>query len=230
MDKIILITGSSKGIGFEIARQCGKMHYHVILSGRDETRLKKAVERLHLEQIEADSILMDISSKESIKNASEKFATWNMKLDVLINNAAILLHEDTSLLLNDECILEKTILTNSYGALNVTKSFLPFIKSPGKILMLSSEGGILNGPLKGWSPAYCLSKTLLNGITKQLAYELLEKDISVNAVSPGYVRTDMGGKNAPQSVEKGAETVVWLAMINFPDTGRFWKDKEIIGW
>jgi NAD(P)-dependent dehydrogenase (short-subunit alcohol dehydrogenase family) len=230
MSKIILITGSSRGIGFEIARQCGIMHFHVILSGRNESNLIEAVEKLHQENIEADLIVMDISNKESIKNAAVQFATMNLKIDVLINNAAILEHEDTSLLDNDELILEKAILTNSYGPLYVTKSFLPFIKSPGKIIMISSEGGILNGPLKGWSPAYCLSKTLLNAITKQLAFELLEKDISVNAVTPGYVRTDMEGINATQSVEKAAESAVWLAIINLPDTGRFWKDKKIISW
>lgn len=230
MSQVILITGSTRGIGFEIARQCGKLHFHVVISGRNEQGLQLAVERLYQEGIDVDSILMDISNIESIENASKLFATRNQKIDVLVNNAAILLPEDKSLLLNNESILDQTILTNSMGALYVTRSFLPFMHSPGKILMISSEGGVLNGPLKGWSPAYCLSKTLLNAITRQLAFELLDRSISVNAITPGFVRSSMGGKNAPRSLEKGAETPVWLAGSPITDTGKFWKDKETISW
>ena len=83
----------------------------------------------------------------------------------------------------------------------------------------------------GWSPAYCVSKTLLNAITKQLAYELEGKNISVNAVCPGWVRTDMGGTGATRSVEKGAETPVWLSSEAPQNlTGLFFRDKKVISW
>lgn len=83
----------------------------------------------------------------------------------------------------------------------------------------------------GWSPAYCVSKTMLNAITRQLAYELSARNISVNAVCPGWVKTDMGGRHATRSVEKGAETVVWLASEARQElTGKFFKDKEEINW
>lgn len=231
MNKVIFITGSNKGIGYEIARQCGKRGFHVIISGRDETRLKKALENLQKEKINADSLLMDVSSLESIETAASQFNSKRLKIDVLVNNAGIIIKCDYKLLQNDRNILQQTINTNSYGPLFVTKAFLPFIGSPGRIVMISSRGGVLNGGVAGWSPAYCVSKTLLNAITKQLAHELKDKNISVNAVCPGWVRTDLGGAGATRSVEKGAETPVWLSSEASEElTGLFFRDKKVIPW
>ena len=174
---------------------------------------------------------MDVSSLESIENAAKLFTSKKLKLDVLVNNAGIIIKGDYKLLQNDRNILQQTINTNSYGPLFVTKAFLPFIDSPGRIVMISSGGGVLNGEVGGWSPAYCVSKTLLNAITKQLAHELSGKNISVNAVCPGWVRTDLGGAGATRSVEKGAETPVWLSSEVSQDlTGLFFRDKKVISW
>ncbi|MCU0414386.1 MAG: SDR family NAD(P)-dependent oxidoreductase [Ignavibacteriaceae bacterium] len=231
MNKVIFITGSNKGIGYEIARQCGKRGFHVIISGRDEKRLKKALENLHTEKINADSLLMDVSSLESIETAASQFNSKRLKIDVLVNNAGIIIKGDYKLLQNDRNILQQTINTNSYGPLFVTKVFLPFITSPGRIVMISSGGGVLNGEVAGWSPAYCVSKTLLNAITKQLSYELKDKNISVNAVCPGWVRTDLGGSGATRSLEKGIETPVWLSLEASQElTGLFFRDKKVIPW
>ena len=231
MRKVILITGSNRGIGYEIAKQCGKSGFRVIISGRDEMRLNAAMEKLQKENISADSLIMDVSSPESIENATKQFESKNLKIDILINNAGIIVHGDRQLVKNDNGILDQTIRTNSYGPLLVTKAFLPFIETPGRIIIISSSGGVLNGNVGGWSPAYCVSKTLLNAIAKQLAYELKGKNISVNAVCPGWVRTDMGGQGATRSVEKGAETPVWLAS-EAPQqlTGLFFRDKNVISW
>lgn len=231
MNKVIFITGSNKGIGYEIARQCGKRDFHVIISGRDETRLKKALENLQKEKINADSLLMNVSSLESIETAAGQFNSKRLKIDVLVNNAGIIIKGDYKLLQNDRNILQQTINTNSYGPLFVIKVFLPFITSPGRIVMISSGGGVLNGEVAGWSPAYCVSKTLLNAITKQLSYELKDKNISVNAVCPGWVRTDLGGSGATRSLEKGTETPVWLSSEASQElTGLFFRDKKVIPW
>jgi NAD(P)-dependent dehydrogenase (short-subunit alcohol dehydrogenase family) len=231
MSKVVLITGSNKGIGYEIAKQCGQLGFHVIISGRDDSRLKTALENLKNEKINADLLLMDISSLESIEKAALQFTSKKLQIDVLVNNAGINIRGDNRLLVNDKNILFKTINTNSYGPLFVTKAFLPFIQSDGRIIMISSGGGIMNGEVSGWSPAYCVSKTLLNAITKQLAYELKDKNISVNAVCPGWVRTDMGGAGATRLVEKGAETPVWLSSEASQDlTGLFFRDKKVISW
>ena len=231
MNKVILITGSNRGIGFEIARQCCKVGFHVIISGRNEARLKTALENLKKESPFADSLLMDVGSPESIENAAKQFSLTKLKLDVLVNNAGIIVKGDTRLIRNDRNILDSTINTNSYGPLIVTKAFLPFIGSPGRIIMISSSGGIMNREVPGWSPAYCVSKTLLNAITRQIAHELKDMNISVNAVCPGWVRTDMGGAVASRSVEKGAETPVWLASEAPQElTGVFLRDKKVISW
>ena len=227
----ILITGSNRGIGFEIARQCARKKMHVIISGRDENKLQNALKQLEKENLTAEILVMDVSYAESIKKAADSFAKRNLRVDVLVNNAGIGVMGDTSLSSGDETLFTETLFTNSYGPLRVTKAFLPYIQSPGRIIMISSGGGSMTDEPGGWWPAYCVSKTLLNAITRQLAYELEERNIAVNAVCPGWVRTEMGGKNANRSVEKGAETAVWLA-AEAPQklTGKFLRDKKEIEW
>src|SRR5689334_9089900 len=132
MSKTILITGSNRGIGFEIARQCGQ-NFHVIISGRDEAKLQKAQKELAKENIQADILLMDVSNPDSITKAAKEFAKAKKQLDVLVNNAGIGIKGDTSLLRNSEDILNQTLQTNSYGPLRVTKAFISFIPSGGRI-------------------------------------------------------------------------------------------------
>lgn len=229
--RTILITGANRGIGFEIARQSGKAGLHVILSGRDEKRLDEALKKLHAENIAGDKLLMDVSDAKSITAAAKDFSSRFSQLDVLVNNAGIGLKNDNSLLHSDEEIFQQTLLANSYGPLRVTKAFLQFMKSGSRIIMISSGGGSMTDEVGGWWPAYCVSKSLLNAITRHLAYELSGKNIAVNAVCPGWVRTDMGGRGAPRSVEHGAETPVWLA-TEAPQsvTGKFLRDKKVIPW
>ncbi len=231
MNKTALITGSNKGIGFETARQLGKKGFKVFISGRNEERVKKSHEKLINAGIDTEMLIMDISDLESIQRAAIEFMKLSLKLDVLINNAAILLKEDRSLLTNSASIIENTVQTNCYGAINVTREFLQFIPNGGRIINISSGGGSMTDAVGGWSPAYCVSKTTLNMITKQLAFELLGKNIAVNSVCPGWVRTDMGGNAASRSVEKGAETSVWLAN-EAPQslTSKFIRDKKEIPW
>jgi len=229
--KSILITGSNRGIGFEIARQCGKLGWQVIISGRDESRLQQALKQLQTENIHADMLLIDVSNPGSILNAARQFGSLKKPLDVLVNNAGVGIKGDESLTESQENIFTETLTANSYGPLRVTKAFLPFMKSPARVIMISSGGGSMTDEVAGWWPAYCVSKTLMNAITRHLAYELREKNISVNAVCPGWVRTDMGGRNATRSVEKGAETPIWLATDAPPSlTGKFFRDKEEIPW
>jgi NAD(P)-dependent dehydrogenase (short-subunit alcohol dehydrogenase family) len=227
MKKTILVTGANRGIGFEIAKQLLALGHHVIVSARSEKNLEQSLQKLK----PVEGLLMDVSDEKSIAEAAKEFSKRKLKLDVLINNAAIGLKGDQSILQNDDAILEETLNTNCMGPLRICKEFLPYMNSPARIINISSGGGSMTDPVGGWSPAYCVSKSLLNALTRHVAYALESKNISVNAVCPGWVRTDMGGSAAPRSVAKGAETPVWLATdASQKLTGKFFRDKSEIPW
>jgi NAD(P)-dependent dehydrogenase (short-subunit alcohol dehydrogenase family) len=227
----VLITGSNKGIGLQIAKDLGRKNWKVCISGRNAEKLEHALGELRKEGLDVEMLVMDVSSLESIRAAAIEFRKKNILLDVLINNAGILLREDINLLTNPPELIHTTIQTNAYGALYVTREFLPYLKRPGRIINMSSEGGSMTDEVGGWSPAYCVSKTLLNSITRQLAYEMKSENIAVNAVCPGWTKTDMGGRNAPRDITKGAETPAWLASeASAKYTGMFFRDKKEIPW
>jgi NAD(P)-dependent dehydrogenase (short-subunit alcohol dehydrogenase family) len=129
-------------------------------------------------------------------------------------------------------LLEKSFLTNTVGAVLVSQAFLPLLSRArqGRIINISSGLGSLS-QMEANSPTYSISKTALNAVTRQFAAALKDKGISVNSVCPGWVRTEMGGPNAPRSVEEGAEGIVWLA-TEAPAglTGNFIRDHQVIDW
>jgi NAD(P)-dependent dehydrogenase (short-subunit alcohol dehydrogenase family) len=233
--KTVLITGANKGIGFEIARQLGLKGCNVILSGRDPEKVRIAADRLMREHIHVNTLIMDVSDAGDIIRAAGECRLKNIMPDVLINNAAVLLKSDQSITKSAAEVFSKdyefTLRTNAYGPIEVIRAFLPLMKRPGRIINISSDGGSMTDPVGGWSPIYCLSKSLLNAATRHLAYELKESGISVNAVCPGWVQTEMGGEGAPRSVLQGAETPVWLAdEADLQITGKFFRDKTVVPW
>lgn len=229
--KTVLITGSNKGIGFEIARQCALQQHRVIISGRDETRLADAQKKLFDEGLKCATLKMDVSDLQSIESASSVFGKMFPVLDVLVNNAAIIVRNDDVLSEDSDESFTKTMNTNAYGPLRVTRNFLRHMKAGSQVINISSGGGSMTDPIGGWSPAYCVSKSTVNAMTRHLAYELSAKKIRVNAVCPGWVKTDMGGSGAERVVEEGAETPVWLVNDGAKETtGYFFRDKNIIPW
>lgn len=228
--KVILVTGANKGIGFEIVRQLAASGHAVILTSRDEVKGMDAVAQLKKQSLSVDYVQLDITREESIREAFNKIKVSFGRLDVLINNAAILLKEDQSLLRDDLSILKQTIDSNAYGQLMVTRIFTPIVSMGGRIILTSSDGGSMSTSVGGWSPAYCVSKSFLNAITRHLAYELSGRNISVNSFDPGWVKTDMGGRSAPGSVEDGADTAVWLATADKISTGKFYRSRKEIDW
>ncbi|RYF74759.1 MAG: SDR family oxidoreductase [Cytophagaceae bacterium] len=229
--KTALITGANKGIGFEIARQLAKRGFAVFVGSRDMAKGRAAAQSLCDEGYEATFIQLDVVDPVSIKQAAGTFSQKADHLDVLVNNAAILEdHGETIVKLNPE-LLDRTLATNVQGTIMVTQDFLPYLqKSPtgARIINLSSDVSTL-GTMQTYAPAYSISKAALNAVTRQFAAAL--PHMAVNAVSPGWVRTDMGGAGASRPVDKGAETIVWLAAdAPVTETGKFWRDKEAIGW
>jgi NAD(P)-dependent dehydrogenase (short-subunit alcohol dehydrogenase family) len=234
--RIALVTGANKGIGFEVARDLARKGFHVFLGARNEKAGQAAVEKLQGENtarsgITATLIKIDISKPDSIRRAAEEFSRKNDRLDTLVNNAGILLDDDKDVLSITPEIFETTLRTNTLGALLVSQAFVPFLKKSDapRIVNVSSGGGQLADGADGWAPAYCISKTALNGVTSQLAAALPK--FAVNSVCPGWVQTDMGGANATRSVGEGATGIVWLA-ADAPqkETGKFWRDRKVIPW
>jgi NAD(P)-dependent dehydrogenase (short-subunit alcohol dehydrogenase family) len=224
---VVLITGSNKGIGYEAARQMLARGCTVWVTARDPERGQKALRTL---SGDVRFLPLDVGDEASVLRAAQAFAVASPKLDVLVNNAAILLDRDESLFDLDLSIVRQTFETNVFGPLRVSQAFAPFLRASARprIINLSSGGGQLSEP-STWAPAYCLSKTAVNGVTVQLAASL--PNAAVNSVCPGWVRTDMGGAGADRSVAQGAETIVWLA-LDAPQTltGKFLRDRVPIPW
>ncbi len=230
--KTILVTGAAKGIGYAVAQGLAALGHHVILTARHEIAGENAARSLNQPGRRVDFVPLDIIHADSIQHAVPAVsALTGGRLDVLINNAALIAEGDDSILDISLPLVAHTLATNTLGPLAVTQAFLPLLKKSDapRIVNVSSGGGQLEDGMGTWSPAYCLSKTALNAVTGLLAAALPQ--FAINSVCPGWVRTDMGGADAPRSVEEGADTIVWLATEAEQGlTGKFLRDREVIGW
>jgi NAD(P)-dependent dehydrogenase (short-subunit alcohol dehydrogenase family) len=196
--------------------------YTVLAGVRDPAKLKP------LPGVEV--LPLDVSDPASIAAAADSVRARHGRLEVLVNNAGILLDEATGLLELEADELRRTLETNAIGPLLVAQALVPILRKGGRIVNVSSGGGQLSAP-STWAPAYCISKSTLNAITVQLAQALKARGIAVNAVCPGWVRTDMGGSGAPRSLQQGADSILWLILEAAPGlTGGFWRDGERIAW
>ena len=229
--KTVLITGANKGIGHEVARQLAAKGFHVFVGARNAKAGRKAAEDIAKQGGKATFLEIDVSNSDSVTAAAREFSNMADHLDVLVNNAGIIVDGDDGIFEISDDLLRKTLDTNTLGALRVTRLFAPLLrksKAP-RVINVSSGGGQLTGGADGWAPGYCISKTALNGVTSQLAAALPK--FAVNSVCPGWVRTDMGGRNATRSVEEGADTIVWLASESPHElTGKFLRDRKEIPW
>src|SRR5438067_4685924 len=205
-----LITGANKGIGREVARQLAAKGFYVFVGARNAKAGRKAAEEIANRGGKGTFLEIDVADNDSVTNAARGFAKVEDHLDVLVNNAGIIVDGDNAILEISDDLFRKTLETNTFGVLRVSRAFAPLLrksKAP-RVINVSSGGGQLTDGADGWTPAYCISKTALNGVTVQLAAALPK--FAVNSVCPGWVRTEMGGENASRSVEEGADTIVWL--------------------
>jgi NAD(P)-dependent dehydrogenase (short-subunit alcohol dehydrogenase family) len=226
--KSILITGANKGIGFEAARQLGKAGYYIFVTARDEA--KGLIALKELENVKGEFVQLDVCDVESIKRAFKIVASKIDRLDVLINNAGILIDKSGILKAGYE-LIHKTINTNSIAPLLITQIFDSLLKSGSRVINVSSNLGAKGNGMSEYAPVYSISKAALNAVTCQLSLTYRNRGVSVNSVNPGWVKTDMGGRGASRSVEKGAESIVWLATVAPPElTGKFISDKQVIPW
>jgi NAD(P)-dependent dehydrogenase (short-subunit alcohol dehydrogenase family) len=235
--QVALVTGSNRGIGFEIAKQLALKKIQVVLTSRDPTNGEAALRKLTRDGMKKVVFMqLDVSNQVSVDGLSNEVEKTFGRLDILVNNAGILIDRDDVVASNADLeIVKATLETNLIGAWRMCKAFIPLMKKNGygRIVNLSSGAGQFEymATSGGYWPSYSLSKASLNALTVMLASELRGTNILVNAVCPGWVRTDMGGRNAPRSVEEGAATPVWLATL--PDggpTGYNYYDKRQISW
>jgi NAD(P)-dependent dehydrogenase (short-subunit alcohol dehydrogenase family) len=232
-ERIALVTGANRGIGFETCRQLGKLGYHVLLTARDPEKAEQAASTLRKEGLNVAPSTLDVSSESAANDLIQAIEGNYGRLDALINNAAVLLDDDVSLFDIPSETLHTTMNTNFFGAFYLIRAIMPLMirQKYGRIVNVSSEMGAIS-EMTAATTAYRLSKLALNGLTLVVANELRRyADIKVNAVCPGWVRTDMGGANASRSVEQGADTIVWLATLpSNGASGGFWQDRQRIPW
>ena len=217
MDAVALVTGSTRGIGREVARQLEQRGYRVIVTGR---------------RAEPPAHALDVSDPQSIETLARFVESEFGRLDVLVNNAAILLDEGESVADVDPGTFEETWRVNTLGPFLMTRRLAPLLRrgGHGRVVNVSSGAGQLSS-MSSYAPSYSTSKAALNAITILFANALRSDGVLVNCADPGWVRTDMGGDAAPRSVEQGADTIVWLATL--PDdgpAGGFFHDRKKIAW
>lgn len=234
--RVALVTGANRGIGLEIVRQLSRAGRIAVLASRDLDKGRAAAATLASEGLDAPVVALDVTEADSIRTAVAEVLHLYGRIDVLVNNAAILKEgyspEDSSVLDASSDLVNLTFLTNTVGPLRLIQATGPSMRERGygRIVNLSSGAGQLAEMGSGF-PAYRMSKSALNALTRITAAELGPHQIKVNAVCPGWVRTDLGGPNATRTVARGAETAVWLAML--PDdgpTGGFFRDMNPIPW
>jgi NAD(P)-dependent dehydrogenase (short-subunit alcohol dehydrogenase family) len=239
--KVALISGANKGIGFETARQLGKLGVTVVLGARDLTKGEKAAEELKSEGIDARAVKLDVVDGADIAAVAKLLEDEFGVLDILINNAGTAFGESlraSSTLTLAEADLRKTFDTNFFGAINLTNAVLPLLRKSevARIVNVSSILGSLtlhaNGSLgENNMFGYDASKTALNAYTIHLAQALKETKIKVNSAHPGWVKTDLGTDAATLEVEDGAKTEVMLAMLGEDGpTGGYFHLGESLPW
>ncbi|WP_345137080.1 SDR family oxidoreductase [Dactylosporangium darangshiense] len=235
--KVSLVTGANKGIGLEIARQLSRLGHTALIGARDATRGQAAVRQLQAEGLDAVFLPLDVTDQPSIDAAAHAVEERFGRLDVLVNNAAVAMDDAPPSGL-DVAILRRTYETNVFGVFAVIRAMLPLLykADAGRIVNMSSGAGsltLVSGP--DWRPewntlAYNSSKSAVNAITVHFAAELRSTPIKVNAVNPGYVRTDMSPEG-DRTVEQGAIAPVRLATLPADGpTGGFFDENGIVAW
>ncbi len=231
--RVAVVTGGNRGIGFEICRQLAKKGLQVVLTSRDAEKGEAAAGKLAEEGLGVVAQVLDTTAAERAKELAAWLDRRYGRLDVLVNNAGIQIDPKGARAMTlDIEVLRRSMETNAYGALIVSQALVPLMKKNryGRIVNMSSILGQLRN-MNAQTPAYRISKTALNALTRVMAAELQDTGIKVNTMTPGWVRTDMGGSSAPRSVEEGADTAVWLATL--PEdgpSGEFFMDRKAIAW
>ena len=230
--KVAIVTGANRGIGYETCRQISQLGIVTILTSRDETKGLEAIGTLRRDGIEVLYHQLDVADPDSISRMRQYIGEEFQRCDILINNAGVFLDRGVSIFDLSADLLEETLRINFLGALKMCQEFLPLMQENryGRIVNVSSSMGSLAGMGAG-SAAYKLSKLMMNGMTRIMAAEIDQANIKINTMAPGWVRSDMGGSNAPRSLSQGADTIIWLATLpQDGPSGGFFEDRAPAAW
>ena len=224
MQKIIVVTGGNRGIGLETCKQLALAGHMVIMGCRDVEKAKEIAKQINGNIIPKK---LEVTSMEDAKKIAEETTELFGPIDVLINNAGVFSSDHVLEVNMDE--QRRVYETNVLGPLQMVQTFAPYMKDSDdpRIINLSSQMGAFDAQTADHS-AYRLSKFALNGLTLQLANAL--PNFKVNAMHPGWVKTDMGGPDAPLSIPEGADTAVWLATADNIPTGKFFSARKEMDW
>lgn len=239
--QIAVVTGANRGLGWGVSEALAKQGFMVVMLGRDKEKIQIAAERLIKQNLRVLPYQVDVTNEEQIKNLVKKCSQMFGVVDVLVNNAGVLFEKKdsgfkagVSIMTADIETVRRTLEVNTLGPLRLCQYMLPLLKKSkqGRIVNVSSQMGSLTEMGGEW-PGYRISKAALNAVTCILHAELQAENsnIKVNSVSPGWVRTDMGGPGATRSLEEGVKGIVWAATL--PDdgpSGGFYRDGKPLPW
>jgi NAD(P)-dependent dehydrogenase (short-subunit alcohol dehydrogenase family) len=231
--KIAIVTGANRGIGLEIARQLMKEDVFVVLGSRDLEKGEKAAAEIKGRKSNVVAYQLDVNDTKSVRRFVDQVEKEHGAPAILVNNAGVYPEATEAKVVDTPTSMwRETFETNVFGAVRMCREVVPLMRKlrSGRIVNISSGLGQLHHMGEG-SPAYRVSKAALNALTRTLAAEVADAGILVNSMSPGWVKTSMGGEQAPRGVEEGADTAVWLCMLpsNGP-TGQFFRDRKPIPW
>ncbi|NLR59381.1 SDR family oxidoreductase [Chitinophaga polysaccharea] len=235
--KFALVTGANKSIGFEVARQLAKRGIYVYLGSRNVENGVEAVDKLKAEGLNnVETIPLDITDDESVVNARKEIGKKTNVLDILINNAGVYGGYPQTALDSTIDQFKAAYDTNVYGVVRVTQAFIDLLKNssaPRIVNVSSSQGSITlhSDPTYKYydykGAVYLSSKSALNMYTVVLAYEFKNTSFKINAVCPGYTKTDFNGHRGPGSVEDAGKRIVKYALIgNDGPTGKFFSEEN----
>lgn len=222
-------------MGRETCSALAQRGYRVVLTSRDVPQGNAAAEALRKQGLDVQARALDVRDAQSIAVLARAVESEFGGADVLVNNAGVYLDADTSVLDVTMDIVRTTIETNLYGPLQLCQAVVPGMleRGYGRIVNVSSGLGQLSH-MKDFAPSYSMSKAALNALTRLVADAVRDaggRDILVNAVDPGWVRTDMGGRGAPRSLAQGVDTTIWLATLpSDGPTGGLFHDRRPMPW
>lgn len=235
--KIAVVTGANRGLGLEVTRQLAQAGFHVVMTARNKQRGAAALERLQADKLSVEMRGLDVTRTADARSLAEYLRDAYGNVDVLINNAGVILESqqepgerNADPLRVAPTVVMETLNTNTLGPLRLVQSLAPLMPAGGRIVNVSSGMGALTD-MDGGYLGYRMSKAALNVITRVMAQALEDRDVLVNSVCPGWVRTELGSERAPRDVAEGAAGIVWAA--SSPDltgSGGFYRDGKPIAW